>query len=147
MSTDGDLHYLIYTSKAVKPFDGDVLDKILNVSRAWNEDHDITGVLLYHNGNVMQVLEGPRNEILDLFEQIQKDKRHRDLHRLAFRSVEKRTFANWTMAFKDVNDDLFNRVDHQRRNIPLTEQISYTDDKEDSVLSVINMFIAIHPLS
>jgi hypothetical protein len=49
---------LVYVSSATKPFSPDELSELLAQARVDNAALGITGMLLYSNGNFMQVLEG-----------------------------------------------------------------------------------------
>jgi hypothetical protein len=79
---------------------------ILATARRANAQRDITGALLYSAGCFAQVLEGPLNEVETLFERIQLDPRHRDVKVLQFHPLEKRNFADWSMAFAGLEAEL-----------------------------------------
>ena len=57
--------------------------------------HELTGVLFYENGNFSQILEGRREDVLFLWENIQKDYRHDILHRIEFGEIDQRLFPTW----------------------------------------------------
>ena len=76
---------------------------ILLVSRERNGKRGITGMLLYKNGTVLQVLEGEKEDVVALFEVIRKDGRHGDVIELYQRDITEREFPNWTMGFHDLN--------------------------------------------
>ncbi len=59
---------LTYVSSAVRPFAEDELADLLAVSRQNNARLGITGMLLYKDGNFMQVLEGEEAEVRTLYE-------------------------------------------------------------------------------
>ena len=63
---------LIYTSTASFLFSDDDIKKILNTSCAWNNEHGLSGLLLYKDGNIIQVLEGEEDEVEYIFENSQK---------------------------------------------------------------------------
>jgi hypothetical protein len=52
------VYQLIYTSSTLPEVDDAVLREIAQVSSYNNQERDITGLLLYHEGSIMQVLEG-----------------------------------------------------------------------------------------
>ncbi len=110
---------LVYTSAASPPFSpADVAD-ILKVSREKNLHHGITGVLLYKSGSVIQLLEGEEAPVRQLYANIQRDRRHRDVTLIYTRSVLAREFPEWTMGYNCVEigwneqPDGFNPVFHQ----------------------------------
>jgi hypothetical protein len=78
---------------------------VLAVSHQRNAVEGITGMLLYKDGNVMQVLEGEEAAVLKLYAKIGRDPRHRGLMTLLRRPVEDRQFPGWTMGFRDLRAD------------------------------------------
>jgi len=90
---------LIYVSTARKLLNDQELLDILRASRENNEETDITGMLLYKGGNFMQVLEGPEEKVMALYETIRKDDRHKDAHILSKETITARQFPSWEMAF------------------------------------------------
>jgi hypothetical protein len=101
---------LVYVSSAVGSLaDEEILD-ILHASRTNNERLGITGMLLYKGGNFMQVLEGPDDSVGTLLRKVERDGRHRGVLQLARKTIEKRSFADWSMAFQNL--DSLNAVSH-----------------------------------
>ena len=74
-STSG-LHRLIYLSSAVGVLRADELDRILLRSKAWNGGAGITGLLLFHEGSFLQMIEGPTAGVTSLLQKIRRDRRH-----------------------------------------------------------------------
>jgi hypothetical protein len=75
------------------------IEHILDAARRNNAARGITGALLYSDGCFGQVLEGPLLAVEAIFEKIELDRRHRDVKVLHFKSVDKRSFGGWSMAF------------------------------------------------
>ena len=93
---------LIYVSSATKTVkDSDIVD-ILKASREANGKVDITGILLFKDGNFMQVLEGEAAVVDALHGKISKDPRHTGLITLLRKPITERSFSNWKMGFKDM---------------------------------------------
>ena len=87
---------LLYASRAdaVTP---EIIDSILAQSRAHNPALGITGILC-HGGNVfMQVLEGGRDTVNHLYNDIVRDARHHDVVVLHYEEITERRFSGWTM--------------------------------------------------
>jgi hypothetical protein len=95
---------LIYASSAVKRMSQEELIAILEKSRENNEKRNITGMLLYKDGNFLQVLEGENDAVTDLYYIITKDERHTDPQLLLKREITKRTFSEWEMGFINLED-------------------------------------------
>jgi len=71
---------LVYVSSAVTPFSSTELADLLTVSHQNNLPAGITGMLLYKDGNVMQVLDGEEPAVLELYTRIGRDPRYRGVH-------------------------------------------------------------------
>ena len=63
---------LVYLSSASQPFSEDDLVALLTQARQNNTAHGLTGMLLYKDGNFMQVLEGDEAEVRRLFHTIEQ---------------------------------------------------------------------------
>jgi hypothetical protein len=94
---------LVYTSSAAEPMDSAALAELLRQCRRNNERLGLTGLLLYHDGNFMQVLEGPADAVEAVQLAIVRDRRHCDVTTLLNRPVAERLFGNWSMAFQDAS--------------------------------------------
>ncbi len=95
---------LIYSSSApnVAPSD---LEQILQVADRYNEEHGITGILLYGKGVFMQVLEGPDDAVRALYERIEQDPRHENCNIIGDEPLDDRTFGGWNMAYANLTDE------------------------------------------
>jgi hypothetical protein len=97
---------LLYASRSTNVVTKDMLDSILSKSRAHNPGAGITGILC-HSGNMfLQVLEGNRREVSNLYNRIAGDSRHKDVEILHYEEVTERRYSNWTMG--QVNLDKVN---------------------------------------
>lgn len=123
------MHHLVYASTANFSLSETDLRRLLGPWRANNACLNITGVLLYSEGNILQVLEGDANALHHLFATIAADPRHRSVVKLADGPVSSRTFAEWSMQFRAVDPSDFTRfvqrmnlaLDPARRLVPLLE--------------------------
>nr|WP_299340027.1 BLUF domain-containing protein [Allomuricauda sp.] len=95
------MHSLVYRSVASDSFNVSEIYKMLSDARNYNATHDITGCLLYHNHQFLQLLEGNENEVAKLFDRIKKDSRHHDIVTLIEDRDSERIFGEWSMAFHD----------------------------------------------
>ena len=88
---------LLYASRAKEPLSPEVIDAILQASRKGNPAAGVTG-LLCHSGDVfMQVLEGGRDVVSELYNRIANDPRHTDVILLHYEEITERRFAGWSM--------------------------------------------------
>lgn len=90
---------LVYASAAAWPMGPNDLNTIVDTSRERNRRSGITGILLYIDQGFLQILEGPRDAVLEAFGRIQKDLRHIGLRVLVQQEVEARVFDDWSMGF------------------------------------------------
>ena len=78
------------------------LDKILESARRRNLTAGITGMLLYYRGQFIQILEGSKKSIDDIYNNhIKTDSLHTKLNIVSRNSIENRSFEKWTMGFID----------------------------------------------
>ena len=94
---------LAYVSSTYILLSAEDIASILVVSREKNRRLGITGMLLYKGGNVLQILEGEKDKVVELFDVIRKDKRHGGVIELYQKKVTERDFPEWTMGFYDLN--------------------------------------------
>lgn len=108
---EGVLIQLVYVSSSVGLFTPETLQDILAVSRRNNAARSITGMLLYKGGNIVQVLEGPKDAVEALFARIEADQRHAGVICLCRKSITQRDFADWSMGFRDLNSEEVRAMD------------------------------------
>jgi Sensors of blue-light using FAD len=88
---------LLYASRAVPAVDQDALVAILRKSKANNLALGVTGVLCFSQGIFLQVLEGGRGPVNQLYNRIAADPRHTDVELLCYEEIGERRFAGWSM--------------------------------------------------
>jgi len=96
------VYQLLYASAASPSLDGSEMLKILEHSREANAQRDVTGVLLYCEGSIIQLLEGEETTVESLFETISADKRHDSVQRLYNDTNAQRQFPDWTMGYEEL---------------------------------------------
>jgi len=92
----------LYASRVAAPLPAAVLDQILVQSHRNNPSRGITGLLCFTSNVFVQVLEGGRDEVCELYNAIVRDERHSQVRLLAFEEIAERRFGNWTMGQVDV---------------------------------------------
>ncbi len=80
------------------------VDDILAVARDRNASVDVTGALLFTEGRFVQVLEGDRDTVHEVFGRIGGDPRHADVEILSAQYSDRRRFKEWSMAFVGDNE-------------------------------------------
>lgn len=98
------MYRIIYLSSATTKFTNDELASLLRTSRKHNEVNNITGLLLYSDGNFLQIIEGEKKKLKQLFyEKICIDKRHKDIIKVFESKVDKRLYSNWSLGFNIIH--------------------------------------------
>lgn len=87
----------LYASRAAAPLAAPVLASIQEQSLKNNPRQGITGMLYYLDDIFIQVLEGGRDEVCELFNAIVRDDRHSNVRILVYEEISERRFGNWTM--------------------------------------------------
>ncbi len=91
---------LVYTSQAIHPFTPEDLFSLLNLAKERNRAADITGLLLYKDGEFLQVLEGDDEAVQSLYQGICRDPRHHHIRLLDLQPIARREFPHWSMGFR-----------------------------------------------
>lgn len=94
------MKYLIYLSTSVQLLSDQEIHALLEKARARNASNNITGVLLYHEGNFIQLLEGDTKDVDSTYERIGHDPSHKNLIVIAEGDLDQRNFGTWTMGFQ-----------------------------------------------
>jgi hypothetical protein len=92
----------LYASRARTALTLSMIEDILDKSRTKNPSSGITGILCYSGDIFIQVLEGGRDEVCELYNAIVRDDRHTQVRLLAFEEIRERKFCNWTMGHVDL---------------------------------------------
>jgi hypothetical protein len=114
---------LVYVSAATHLLPKEELVALMQKCSARNAQSELTGLLLYKDGNIMQVLEGPEQNVETVFERIKKDPRHKSLMVLLKEPIPARNFPTWGMAFRDLRSPELRAIPayNEFLNTPLTE--------------------------
>lgn len=88
---------LLYASRPATALTPGLADAILAKSRKKNPAAGVTGLLCVADDVFIQVLEGGRDEVCDLYHTIVRDPRHKDIRLLSYEEIGARRFGNWTM--------------------------------------------------
>ncbi len=92
----------VYASRPRKAMSPELLDSILAKSWENNPARGITGLLCFTPQVFVQVLEGGRDEVCELYNAIVRDDRHGEVRLLCYEEIGERRFGNWTMGKVDV---------------------------------------------
>lgn len=96
------MFHLIYLSQARFGLTKARLRVLLEQTRVKNLRLGITGLLLHHEGRLLQVLEGEEPAVRALYDIIRADPRHENCTTLLEEPILSRHYPQWPMAFRDL---------------------------------------------
>jgi hypothetical protein len=102
--SESPIHYLVYVSAATALLSKPALLELLTRARENNHRLGITGLLLYKDGDFIQLLEGPQAQVKALYEIIEADPRHTGAMVMLEGDRNERLFDDWSMGFRDLTD-------------------------------------------
>lgn len=91
------MYELIYRSEARQGLPSEELFRIIEQSARNNPFADITGFLIYADGDFLQLVEGPLQALEDLLTVLRRDPRHHSLQIVSRREIYERSFPRWRM--------------------------------------------------
>jgi len=105
------IYKLLYVSTASKGLDEEELLQILKQARRNNEANGITGLLLYADRSIIQMLEGNKAQVDATFKSISADLRHTGIIKLIGEFADERDFSEWSMGFQRVDAKSLEDID------------------------------------
>ena len=127
---------ICYVSTASPYIEGKDIDNILSYTENWNMNHSITGILLSSEGNFFQVIEGESSIIKELFDNIAKDPRHRNLIRIFNKEIKNAEFTHYKATF------LSKRTTNLPQDISYLDYIKYLDSaSKNTVKNILKAFV------
>jgi len=121
-----ELKSLTYTSLARLDLDSADLEAIHRTAREFNALDGVTGLLIYNGTHFLQIIEGAGPAIDDLLDRLRRDPRHSAVQVRDERTVEQRSFPDWSMELVRVSAGYFEAKEALRGQIPATvpEEVS-----------------------
>jgi|JTFO01.1.fsa_nt_gb hypothetical protein len=123
------LYHIVYVSSASHLFSKQELLDLLEKAREKNHQLGVTGLLLYKEGDFIQLIEGDKEAVKSLFTTISADPRHNQTFVLLEEETDRRLFNDWSMGFRDLSDPEVQSTPgfSQYMNTPLVAE-SFVDD-------------------
>ena len=129
-----DCYCIVYVSEATVLLGEPELLRLLQQARAEHEQASLTGVLLYSEGQFLQVLEGPTEPVREFFARIAADPRHCKLEVLADGPRPARDFSHWH--FSTLLPERYDQLPNYR---PLPQLLATTETTH--VYSLLHDFL------
>ena len=102
------LFRIVYVSEAAGSVGSGLMPliDIIGVSEQNNRRDHLTGVLMRHDGQFLQVLEGARADLNRVMARVSQDRRHDNLRMLSDQPISERLFPDWAMARLETTPDV-----------------------------------------
>lgn len=104
-------NYLLYLGIARNQFTDEDLNSLLEQARLRNEFLDITGKLLHCEGTFIQLLEGKKESVDEVYQSITIDDRLIAVKLITTGTTNDRYYKDWSMAFKNVSMQEINELE------------------------------------
>ncbi|MEZ2415875.1 BLUF domain-containing protein [Muriicola sp. E247] len=101
---NNNIFQLTYRSRAAEGLTASKIMEIVGEAVTFNKQHDITGCLVFDQGFFIQLLEGEKGIVEQLYTQIKKDKRHFQFEILSKGSTSMRQFKSWDMGYISMDE-------------------------------------------
>lgn len=98
---------LIYFSRATRDMSLADLRSILESARNNNDELEICGLLCYENRYFLQVLEGDREDVNELYLDIADDPRHDCITIISYQERNSISFGKWQMGYAGGSNDFY----------------------------------------
>ena len=138
------LRYVIYLSSSTHLYSDTDLEDILTVSRRNNQATGVTGLLLYHEGTILQLLEGEQSAVDLTYKRILVDRRHTGILKMAEADAPERCFTDWTMGFRKLSDKDWSLFADAVHLDPVTSDRLRTPVKNFEMRTLMTSFISLN---
>jgi len=131
---------MVYISSAVLGLNDRQIASIVRTSQINNEQLGITGILLYNNGNFMQLIEGEEEKVEGLYEKVRGDRRHTGVTLLLKEAITHKNFDNWVMGYRNI--DNLKKIEPELLSPFLDEDLNFSIYKKNPyrALQFLEMF-------
>lgn len=131
---------LMYLSNATVKFTDEDLEELLLKARQNNSKLNITGLLIMKGRTFLQCLEGPKDNVMRIFEKICLDTRHDSIVELIEENAQNRYFPNWYMGYKNINN--LDSIS-SKKLIDFSEEKNFSKLSTDDISEIFKDFIEV----
>lgn len=129
------IHAIAYYSSLIQRHaPPDAMDRLLLSAREFNLSCGVTGVLLHHDGNFFQYLEGPEEAVKTAYDRVIKSKTHHGIVEILNAPVSERHFTTWSMGFAEPTSTEIQRISQASWKEQLDELTNAPTDSPGLVL-------------
>ena len=143
LANDTTLFEICYRSLARKNIVEKDVVEIMALTERNNVKKEMTGCLLFYQNVFFQLIEGPRKEVLCLYNKIKNDKRHRDIDIIWKGAKPKRNFTSWVVPKVKNEKVLYFVAPNASKEINMQELV---DDELDNSLTSRELWLKIRKI-
>ncbi len=133
------LYQLVYTSIRNTSCTDYEIQSILSSCEKNNPSKNITGILLHSENRFIQYLEGDK-DIIQLYDLIKTDTRHKHAVLLSYGPLKERVFPAWHMGYKNLSKEKIDFLTKANENDKQVFESIIKGDKQSGV-SAINLLV------
>ncbi|WP_025742889.1 BLUF domain-containing protein [Aquimarina pacifica] len=133
-------HIISYVSTASSNLTNSNIQELFSFVEKFNIESNITGILMYSDGNFFQILEGDKEKVLLLFEKIKKDPRHYNIIKMLDKQIEVPSFSTYGSSFITI---LSNNPYNQDLNMFLQKEKEKNAEHYQSTSYIVQKFLQI----
>lgn len=107
MSIVKDLHCVLYISTMEVEYSKDDIKDMLKLFQERNKKNNISGLMLNYEKNIIQYIEGKKEDVYRLYNNIKNDIRHYNIIKVIDETITSRNFIDWEMGFQELSYNEF----------------------------------------
>lgn len=92
-------HYILYISSLVKDYTTTELDIIMKSFKENNLKNGITGLIIVSKRNVMQFIQGEKDNLNKLWTNIKVDNRHKNVRIILEGEIDYTLYSDWSLKY------------------------------------------------
>lgn len=128
------MYYLIYASQSKKGWTENEIRALLETSVKNNKKLGITGILIFLKDRFIQLLEGEKQNVHYMYDKIKQDPRHEKIIVLLEGYLDSRIFKEWSMGFKALNEEEFERLSGYKKLEDLFAEKPVTNESHPALI-------------
>ena len=135
-----DLCCVVYMSRSAKQMNNLLLQRLLMDARAFNQEANVTGVLLHHQDVFFQYFEGECGTgkgVEQVYQRIKGSSQHTNIDELLTTQIDQRVFPNWVMGSTYVSETHLLSLQNADWKTSFLDVISQRTDVHNQGLEVL----------
>lgn len=105
LKKEEDLYAILYISTMKIDYSKEAIKDMLTTFKQYNNKNNISGLLLFYEKNIIQCIEGYKEDLDRLYNNIKNDIRHYNIIKVIDEKIVSRNFSDWDMGFKYLSDN------------------------------------------